>query len=144
MTKSPTWQWPASITLLERMTPSPSRQSCATWELARNDAARRRRRLAAAARGARVHRHALADQAFLADDQRHRLAAVFEVLRLMADRGEREDARARADVRVAGDDDMGVQLARRRRALPARPTWQNGPISTPGAQPAPSSTTALG
>ena len=49
----------------------------------------------AAALGAGVHGHALADQAVAADRQRRRLALVLEVLRLMADRGERKDARAR-------------------------------------------------
>src|SRR5579872_4648201 len=36
MAESPIRQWPASITLLDRMTSSPSLQSCATCELARN------------------------------------------------------------------------------------------------------------
>ena len=48
----------------------------------------------------------LADQAILADDETDRFAPVLEVLRLMADRGEREDARARADGRVARDADV--------------------------------------
>ena len=67
-------------------------------------------RLAAAALGAGVDRHALADQAIGADPQPRRLALVFEVLRRVADRGEREDAGAGADVGVAGDDDMREQL----------------------------------
>ena len=45
-----------------------------------------------------------------ADRQRRRLALVLEVLRLMADRGERKDARARADRGAAGDDDVADQL----------------------------------
>ena len=36
MTKSWIVQWPASMTLLEKMTSFPTVQSCATWELARN------------------------------------------------------------------------------------------------------------
>ena len=64
------------------------------------DAARSDDRSRAAAGGAGIHRHAFADQAVVADRQTHRLAAIFEVLRLMADRGEGKDARARADRRV--------------------------------------------
>ena len=51
----------------------------------------------AAALGAGVHGHAFADQAVAADRQRGGLALVFQVLRLMADRGEGKDARARTD-----------------------------------------------
>ena len=49
------------------MTPSPRRQSCATWALARKTQRGADDRLRAAARGARIHRHAFADQAILAD-----------------------------------------------------------------------------
>ena len=70
-------------------------------------AARPDDRLRAAAGGAGIHRDALADQAILADPEAHRLAAIFEVLRLMADRGEGKDARPRADLRVARDAHMG-------------------------------------
>ena len=63
-------------------------------------------RLQPAAGRAGIHRHAFADQAVGADGQGRVLAAIFEVLRLMADRGERENARARADRGAAGDDDM--------------------------------------
>src|SRR5271156_4625801 len=45
-------------------------------------------RFRAAARGARVHRHPFADEAALADGKADRLAAIFEVLRRMSDRGE--------------------------------------------------------
>ena len=64
----------------------------------------------AAALGARVHGHAFADQAVAADLQRRGLAFVLEVLRLVADRGEREDARPGADGRAAGDDGVAHQL----------------------------------
>ena len=106
MAKSPTCTWPASITLLDRMTPSPIRQSWATWALVRNTQRGPTTVSAAAAFGARVHRHMLADQAVLADDEPDRLAAVLEILGLMADRGEREDARARPDRRVAREADV--------------------------------------
>src|SRR5690606_5496561 len=39
------------------------------------------------------------------------LTGVLEVLRLMAERGEREDARARPDRRPSSDDDVAQQLA---------------------------------
>ena len=58
---------PASITLFDRMTPSPMRQSCPTCELARKTQRGPIDRLRAAARRAGIHRHALADKAILAD-----------------------------------------------------------------------------
>ena len=70
------------------------------------DAARADDRLRTAALGARIHRHALADEAVLADDEADRFAAIFEILRLMSDRSEGEDARSRADGRVAGETDV--------------------------------------
>ena len=39
-----------------------------------------------------------------------RLALVLEILRLVADRGERKDARARADRGRPGDDDVAEEL----------------------------------
>ncbi len=64
----------------------------------------------AAAFGARIEGHALADHAVAADGQRRRLAVIFEILRLVADGRERKDARARADGGAAGDDDVAEQL----------------------------------
>src|SRR5262249_1652214 len=64
----------------------------------------------AAALGARVHGDTFADQTIAADLQRRRLTLVLEVLRLVADRGEREDARPRTDSRAAGDDRMAHQI----------------------------------
>ena len=52
--------------------------------------ARANDRFRAAARGAGIHRHAFANEAVLADHQADRLAAIFEVLRRMPDRGERD------------------------------------------------------
>ena len=69
-------------------------------------AARPDARLRAAALGARIHGHVLADQAVLADHEPDRLAAVFQILRLVADGGEGKNARARADRRVAGEADV--------------------------------------
>ena len=69
-------------------------------------AARPDDRLRAAALGARVHGHVLADQAVLADHEPDRLAPVLEILRLVADGGEGKDARAGADRRVAHEADV--------------------------------------
>src|SRR5438445_524474 len=63
----------------------------------------------AAALGSRVHRHVFADRIVAADAQRGVFAAIFEVLRLQADRGERKDARPLADYRAPLDDDMRHQ-----------------------------------
>ena len=62
-----------------------------------------------AALGARIHRHAFANEAVLADDQTGRFAAILEILRLVSDRREREDAGARADRRLARETDMRHQ-----------------------------------
>jgi hypothetical protein len=64
-----------------------------------------------AVRRAGVHGDAFADDAILADDQRRRFALIAKVLRGVTDRGEREDAGARADARVAGHHDMAQELA---------------------------------
>ena len=69
--------------------------------------ARANDRFRAAARGAGVHRHAFANEAILTDREADRLAAIFEVLRRMPDRGEGKDRRARADRGVAGQSHMG-------------------------------------
>ena len=61
----------------------------------------------AAARGAGVHRHAFANEAVLADCEADRLAAIFEVLRRMPDRGERIDDRAGPDRGVASQAHVG-------------------------------------
>ena len=66
--------------------------------------------LAAAARRAGVHGDALADYAIGADAQRRRLAMILQVLRLVANRGEREHPGAGAEHGVAGDRDVGYQL----------------------------------
>src|SRR6185312_4174703 len=63
----------------------------------------------AAAGGARVDRDMLADRVVAADLQRGRLAGVFQVLGLGADRGKREDTGAGADRRAAVNHDMGLQ-----------------------------------
>src|ERR1700730_8571832 len=64
----------------------------------------------AAAGSAGVHGDMLADDVAAADHQGGILALVFQVLRLVADRGERENPRAGADAGAAGDDDVGEQL----------------------------------
>src|SRR5580658_3800436 len=56
--------------------------------------------------GAGVHRHVLADRIVSADFQRRWLALVFQVLRLVSNGGEREDARALTDGRAAINRDM--------------------------------------
>ena len=66
--------------------------------------------LHAAAFGAGVHRHVLADDAALADDEARRLAAIFEVLRRVADGSEGEDAGASADLGPPGDHGVREQL----------------------------------
>ena len=60
----------------------------------------------AAALGAGVHRHVLADRVVAADLERRRLALVFQILRLEPDRGERKDSRPLADRRAPVDHDM--------------------------------------
>src|ERR1700691_814048 len=64
----------------------------------------------AAAAGAGVHGHLFADDVVAADNQARILALVFQILRLMADGGEREDTPAFAHARPSGDDDMREQL----------------------------------
>ena len=66
-------------------------------------------RLQSAARRAGIHRHAFADQAIRTDGQGRFFTPKFEILRLMAERGKRKNAAARADRRVTGHDDMGFQ-----------------------------------
>ena len=90
MTKSPTVTWPASMTLLEKMTLLPTLQSWPTCELARNAQRSPTTVCMPPPSVPGFMRHALADQAVAADRQRRGLALVLEVLRLMADRGERE------------------------------------------------------
>ena len=68
------------------------------------------RRGESAARRAGVHRDAFADDAVGADDEGRRLAPVLEVLRLVADGGEGEDARVRADARAPGHDRVADEL----------------------------------
>ena len=74
------------------------------------------RRRHPAALGAGVHGHAFADQALFSDRQRGRLALELQILRLMADGGEGEDLRARADCcppchrHVADEFDAVAQL----------------------------------
>ncbi len=51
-----------------------------------------------------VHRHIFADPIAAADDQCRRFAAIFEILRLEPDRGERKNARSLADCRMPVDD----------------------------------------
>src|SRR5271165_3830383 len=55
---------------------------------------------------ARIHRHALADEAVLADDEADRLSAILQVLRRMPDCGERKDPRTRPHRGVAGETDV--------------------------------------
>src|SRR5579859_3638725 len=58
---------------------------------------------------ARVHHHVFADRVVAADLEERFLAAVFEVLRLEADRGEGKDARPDPDRRSTINDDVGAQ-----------------------------------
>ena len=64
------------------------------------------RRRAAVERGPGVNGHELADDVVVADLGRRRFAAVFAVLRNLADRSELEDAIAAADARAAGNHDV--------------------------------------
>ena len=64
----------------------------------------------AAALGAGIHGDVLADHVAAADDELRRLAAIFQILRLVPDRGEREYARAVADRGAPGDDDVRQKL----------------------------------
>ena len=110
MAKSPTVQWPASMTLLEKMTLLPTRQSWPTWLLARK--AQRSPTTVAmpppSVPGFMVTPSRIRQSAPIVE--RRGLALVLQVLRLVADRGEREDARARADRGAAGDHDVADQL----------------------------------
>src|SRR5579871_1731105 len=63
----------------------------------------------AAAIGARVHRHIFADRVAAPDNQRRILAAIFEVLRRVAERGKRENPRSGADRGPPVDDHMAHQ-----------------------------------
>src|SRR5271163_4811318 len=74
------------------------------------DAARADDRLAAAPRSPGIHRHPLADHAILADRQSDGFAAIFQILRLLADRGEWKDARPSADRRRTRDAHMRNQF----------------------------------
>ena len=66
--------------------------------------------LQAAGLGAGVHGDALADQAVVADGEDGTLTVIFEILRLVADGGEGEDAAARANRRAPGDDSVRDQF----------------------------------
>ncbi len=67
---------------------------------------------AAASGRARMHRHMLADLVVATDHQLGRFAAILEVLRPMAETGEREDPTAVAQGGPAGHDDVGFQPRR--------------------------------
>ena len=69
------------------------------------------RRHHAAALGARVEGDAFAYDAVGANRQRRWLTRVLQILRLVAERGERKYARAGADCRAACDRHMAQQLA---------------------------------
>ena len=62
-----------------------------------------------AALGAGVDGHMLADRIVMADLERRGFTLVFQILRLEADRGEREDSRPLADRRAPIDDDMRLK-----------------------------------
>ena len=64
----------------------------------------------AATLGARVHRHAFADQAIIADFERRGFAVEFEILRLVTDRGKGKDPRARANRGASMHRDMGDEF----------------------------------
>ena len=129
MAKSPIWQWPASITLLERMTSSPSRQSWRDMRIGEKGAALADDRLARRRRPCPGSSSPLRGSG----NPRRSSSATGSPRYLrscgsMADRSEGKDARARADARCR---------RRRRHARSARtpspsvasaPTWQNGPI----------------
>ena len=135
MAKSPTVQWPASMTLLEKMTLLPTLAVMADVAVGEEGAAVADDGRHAAALGAGVHGDAFADQCSRRRSPASRLALVLEVLRLMADRGEREDARCWPDRRAAGNDDVADQLDLVCRASTFWPTMQNGPMRTPVAEP---------
>ena len=107
------------------------------------DAAIADHRARGVARCARIHRHAFADDAILADRKRIGLAAIFQVLRLMADGSERKDPGARAYTGVARDHGMTHQfhaVAQPRMAADdaeradLHPFSQNGAVLDDGAR----------
>jgi hypothetical protein len=61
--------------------------------------------------GAGMHGDAFAYDAIGADRQGGRLPGVFQILRSVADHGEREDRCAGADAGVACNDDVALQVA---------------------------------
>src|SRR5215207_2874643 len=67
-------------------------------------------RLSGAVRGARIECNALSDGAVRSDDEHGRLTGVFEILRGVPDRSEREDLRPRPDPGVPGDYGMADEL----------------------------------
>ena len=69
--------------------------------------------------GPRIHGHAFANEAFLANDQPHRLAAVLQILRRMSDRGEGEDPRAGRRPRCRRRHSHARRGARRRQPSPS-------------------------
>ena len=69
--------------------------------------------------------------------ERGGLALVLEVLRLVPDRGEREDARARADAGAPGHHHVAHQLDALAQRRPRCVTWQKGPMRTPSASARP-------
>ena len=107
ITKSPTVTWPASITLLDRMTVVADLRVVAHMGIGQEGAAVADDRAQAAALGAGIHGHAFADHAIGADLEGRRLALIFQVLRDVADRGEGEDARPGADLRACRPEPHG-------------------------------------
>ena len=97
-----------------------------------------------AARGARVHRHPFADQTFFANYELRRLTAIFEVLRRMADRGERIDLASARRYGCRRRPRHGSATSTPSPSFTWRPIRQNGPISTSAPSSAPSSITAFG
>ena len=109
--------------------PSPSRQSWPTCGIGEKGAIIADARLAAAGRRAGVDRHALANDAAGADDERARARRTISNPAPRR-RARRRDGFAHPRRCVCAPRRPHARGARRpRRARPAAPTWQNGPMT---------------
>ena len=128
-TKSPTVHWPASITLLDRMTSLPTLavvRPHGSWRGRRSGRRPRSsgRRPRCRDSSSRLRGSGNPTRSSSVDGS----PRIFQVLRLMADGGEREDPRASADRGAGRPPTTWLTSSQPSPSSTSGPTMQNGPI----------------
>ena len=102
--------WPASVAALAMITPSPTRQSWAmcAWAMIKQSSPILRQH--AAAGGAAMNRHKLANLVSLTNARFGRLTLILQILRGQSNRDERKDVSLVTDRRSAIDHTMDSSL----------------------------------